>query len=379
VRRIVDSLYTTRRDGLPGNEDCGQMSAWLVFSALGFYPVDPAQDAYVIGTPLFPRVTLHLPNGRSFTVTREGGRAGTPYVLSATLGGQPFDRVALRHAEILAGGTLAFRMTDRPAMQWASAPDAAPRSRMEGPRVTAAPFVARGETRFRGTPRIALACADTGVTIGFVLSERRGAELMGALTPQPPQSEVEFALPDTTCILRFFAQRAGQERSPLQQVRFVHLEGNRRVVTCTAPHRAYTADGPDALIDGIRGGDDFRVPQWMGFYGTDVEVVVDLGETRTVQRLAAGFLQDQNSWIFMPRRVTFATSRDGAHFTEAGVARNTVEEHEDGVVVKDLAVEFPPRPARYLRMRVTAPVMCPDWHKGAGNRSFVFADEFVFE
>ena len=53
--------------------------------------------------------------------------------------------------------------------------------------------------------------------------------------------------------------------------------------------------------------------------------------------------------------------------------------HEDGVVVKDLAVEFSPRPARYLRMRVTAPVMCPDWHKGAGNRSFVFADEFVFE
>jgi hypothetical protein len=110
-----------------------------------------------------------------------------------------------------------------------------------------------------------------------------------------------------------------------------------------------------------------------------MEVVLDLGETRTIQRLACGFLQDQNSWIFSPKAAEFATSLDGVTFEPAGRAASTVDEHADGVVIRDLGVTFTPRKARYLRVKGIAPIMCPDWHKGAGNRSFIFADEIVFE
>jgi hexosaminidase len=92
-----------------------------------------------------------------------------------------------------------------------------------------------------------------------------------------------------------------------------------------------------------------------------------------------GFLQDQNSWIFMPRSVAFEVSQDGVRYEPVGEVANTVDDHADGVVVRDLALTFAPRPARWLRVRVTAPLMCPDWHKGSGNRSFVFADEIEWE
>ncbi len=378
VRRIVDSLYTARRDGLAGNEDCGQMSAWYVLSALGFYSVDPGQDTWVIGTPRFPRATLHLPNGRDFVITRSGASA-SPYITSATLAGRPFARAFLHHGEILAGGTLAFRMSASPDTTWGVGPGRTPRSFMPGPRMTAAPYVVSGDARFRGKPRITLASADSMYNIRFSLTDRGEQQLMGALSPDTPLGTISMPLPDTTCILRFLAVSPGLEPSPLQQVKFVHIEGNRRVVSCTTPHRAYTADGPDALIDGVRGGDDFRVPSWMGFYGVDLDVVVDLGETRTLTKLGCGFLQDQNSWIFMPTAATFATSTDGIVFTPAGRADNTVDPHTDGVVTQDLSVTFTPRKARYVKVKGIAPIMCPDWHKGAGNRSFIFADEIVVE
>jgi hypothetical protein len=81
----------------------------------------------------------------------------------------------------------------------------------------------------------------------------------------------------------------------------------------------------------------------------------------------------------MPRSIQFATSVDGEHFTPAGEVANDIDEHADGVVRHDYAVTFAPRHVRYLRVHATAPVMCPAWHKGAGNRSFIFADEIVVE
>jgi len=98
-----------------------------------------------------------------------------------------------------------------------------------------------------------------------------------------------------------------------------------------------------------------------------------------VRRLATGFLQDQNSWIFMPLAVRYETSVDGVHFEPAGEVANDVDEHADGTVLEDFAVTFAPRPVRYVRVHARAPILCPAWHKGAGNRSFVFADEIVAE
>ncbi|MFM8558039.1 MAG: discoidin domain-containing protein [bacterium] len=261
-------------------------------------------------------------------------------------------------------------MGDRPDTTLWSAPDAVPVSAATGPRVTAAPHRVDGAARFRGAQTVRLASAEPGADLGWMVMH----------DGVPVRSGVgDTVTVDRTATLRWRATRPGALPSPEEEASFRRIADERRMASLTAPHRAYTGDGADALLDGVRGGEDFRLPTWMGFYGTHVEAVVDLGSERTLRRAAMGFLQDQNSWIFMPRAATFEVSLDGTRWEPVGEAANAVDERADGVVIRDLSVTFAPRPARWLRVRVTAPLMCPDWHKGSGNRSFVFADEIEWE
>ncbi|PWK92042.1 GH92 family glycosyl hydrolase [Fulvimonas soli] len=128
LKRIMDSQYAPRPDGLAGNDDLGQMSAWYVFTALGFYPVAPGSDQYAIGRPFLPRAVLHLAGGRTFTVTAAPLDDAHPYVGSVTLDGKPLDRVYLRHGEIVQGGELHFTMQAQPNREWGRAAQARPLS-----------------------------------------------------------------------------------------------------------------------------------------------------------------------------------------------------------------------------------------------------------
>ena len=114
----MTSLYFNAPDGLCGNDDCGQMSAWYVLSALGFYPVNPTSCVYVIGSPLVSKATIHLDprfhKGRTFTIIAEDNSPQNMYVQSATLNGKPLMRSWFSHAELAAGGELVLKMGRKP-------------------------------------------------------------------------------------------------------------------------------------------------------------------------------------------------------------------------------------------------------------------------
>jgi predicted alpha-1,2-mannosidase len=118
--QIIKSQYKAGPDGLSGNDDLGQMSAWLVFTALGFYPVTPGSNEYVIGRPFVDKAGLTLPNGKRFTIRAEGLSDARPYVGAIRLNGKPLARGFLRHDEILAGGDLVFTMSATPNKTWAT-------------------------------------------------------------------------------------------------------------------------------------------------------------------------------------------------------------------------------------------------------------------
>lgn len=128
LKGIMESQYAARPDGLAGNDDLGQMSAWYVFTALGFYPVAPGSNQYIIGRPFLPRATLNLPNGKRFAIVAEGLDASHGYIGGATLNGKPLDRAYLTHEEIMAGGELRFTMQATPNTTWATAVDVRPYS-----------------------------------------------------------------------------------------------------------------------------------------------------------------------------------------------------------------------------------------------------------
>jgi predicted alpha-1,2-mannosidase len=126
LSQIVSSQYKPAPDGLVGNDDLGQMSAWLIFTGLGFYPVAPGSNEYVLGRPFVDHATIHLPNGKKFSVVAEGLGPNHPYVESVSLDGKPLDRSFLRHEEILRGGELRFVMGAKPNTTWATGAVARP-------------------------------------------------------------------------------------------------------------------------------------------------------------------------------------------------------------------------------------------------------------
>ena len=126
VRYIDREFYTDSPDGIIGNEDCGQMSAWYIMSAMGFYQVNPSNGVFVFGSPLFPSLTLRLENGRSFTVTAEGNSDTNIYIQSATLNGQPYEKSYITYDDIMAGGELHFVMGDKPNKSFGAAPESRP-------------------------------------------------------------------------------------------------------------------------------------------------------------------------------------------------------------------------------------------------------------
>jgi predicted alpha-1,2-mannosidase len=122
VRRILDHAYHDDVNGIPGNDDVGQMSAWYVLGAMGFYPVCPGDDIYILGSPLFERATIRLDakwySGGSFTILARNNSAKNCYIQSATLRGKPLGRAWIRHSEIVAGGALELVMGAEPNHSW---------------------------------------------------------------------------------------------------------------------------------------------------------------------------------------------------------------------------------------------------------------------
>ncbi len=114
VHQIMDNLYDTAPGGLPGNDDCGQMSAWYIFSALGFYPVCPGSNEYVLGSPSVEKAVLNLENGNVFTISAPNISEKNIYVKRILLNGKPYNELFIRHEDIMAGGEMVFEMSGKP-------------------------------------------------------------------------------------------------------------------------------------------------------------------------------------------------------------------------------------------------------------------------
>ena len=114
VRELQQKFYKDDVDGYAGNEDCGQMSAWHVMSALGFFQVNPSNGVLVFGSPLFKKATIRLENGKTFTVTAPANSEKNVYIQSATLNGKPLKNTFITYDDVMRGGTLQFKMSAKP-------------------------------------------------------------------------------------------------------------------------------------------------------------------------------------------------------------------------------------------------------------------------
>ncbi|HYW71971.1 MAG TPA: GH92 family glycosyl hydrolase, partial [Pyrinomonadaceae bacterium] len=353
VRQIMDNFYTPQPDGLIGNEDCGQMSAWYVLSAAGFYPVTPGSPIYAIGTPLFPETRLRFENGKQFVIKANGVSAANIYIQSARLNGKPYHKSFFSQADLMAGGELVFQMGPSPNRQWGSGPGDEPVSKISEYPIVPTPVIKAAARTFKDRMEVSFESARTNQNIHYTLD---GAE--------PDRNSPLFThsvVIDRTTTVKARAVGAA-ESSPVTTAIFDKVPHDWTVKLFAKYNRQYTAGGDAGLIDGVRGTKNFGDGAWQGYQGQDLIAVVDLGATQNIAKLGAGFLQDVGSWIWMPRAVDFELSTDGANFVKVISIPSDVPDHDYDVTVKELTGTISPRAARYVKIIVHKYGKIPSWH-----------------
>ena len=369
VKKVMDDFYTDRRDGYAGNEDCGQMSAWGVFSAMGFYPATPASGYYVLGLPRFERTRLTFENGKQFTVIAKKLSKKNCYVESVKLNGQPLERSYVTFDEVFNGGTLEFVMTDNNDSPWATQPENCPVVRISKEPIVIAPTINALSDTFFDSIMVSMRHPVEGTKIYYTLDGSEPSDT-SLLYKQPicfkKKTEVKAA-----------ALQDGRW-SPVIEAQYHKIDARTSVKLENRYNEQYEAGGHKALIDHLRGGENFRTGSWQGYYGVDLIATVDLGVTKRINRLAGSFLQEVYSWIWMPKEVEYFVSEDGKNFVSVGKVKNDVPEDADGAVIREMEVRTR-TDARYVKMVAKTIGTCPDWHVGAGEKAWIFCDEFVIE
>jgi predicted alpha-1,2-mannosidase len=378
VRQIMDQFYKPTPDGLIGNEDCGQMSAWYVLSAAGFYPVTPGSTIYAIGTPLFPEVEFNLENGKSFTIKAPGVSARDVYIQSATLNGRAYRKSYIDHVDLMAGGQLVLQMGPRPNLSWGTGPGNEPVSRISTERfagLTPVPVIKSAGQTFRNNLTIDIQSIGGG---GRILYTTDGSE-PGAWSARFMKP---FVVDKTTTVKAIEIYRA--RLSNVASAKFYKIPHDWKLDLLSRYSQQYAGGGDAALIDGIRGTTNWTSGAWQGYWGKDLVAVVDLGKPQMVSKLGAGFLQDAGSWIWMPRAVTFEISLDGQNFAPVLTIPNDVPDGSDpavnaGTIAKDFVKNITPREARFVRIKAVNFGKIPAWHPGHGGDAWIFADEIIIE
>jgi predicted alpha-1,2-mannosidase len=360
VRQIMAQFYKAEPDGLIGNEDCGQMSAWYVLSAAGFYPVTPGSRTYAIGSPLFPEVRFNLENGKTFVIRARDVSDRNIYIQSAILNGKPYSKSFLLHDDLMAGGELVFQMGPRPNRRWGIGAGNEPVSRIDGAGIVPVPVIKAAGPTFRN--RLEISLIGSGNEQVKLTYTRDGNHHFWRIFTKP------FVIDDDS-VVEAQAVTADRRTSKIAVARYHRIPHDWKLTLQSNYSSQYTGGGDFALIDGVRGTNNWSGGAWQGYQGKDLVAVLDLGSVQQVSKVGAGFLQDTGSWIWMPRRVEIELSVDGKTFGPRLEIANEVSEKQEGVVIRDFVKTITPTQARYIRIRAVH--LRPE--------TWIFVDEILVE
>jgi len=368
IHQIVNEMYHATPDGLEGNEDCGQMSAWYVLSALGFYPVTPGTANYIIGTPLFSSANIHLENGKTFTINANNISNRNFYIQSASLNNKAYKKSYLSYFDILKGGNVDFMMGTIPS-SFGSADY--PSTFISGNAIVLNPVIDAGAVSFKKDKTVKIYSNQPGVNIYYTLDGTKPNALSKQYT-------TPFTI-DATSTVKATAINKKGESSYVTTAGFFKMENNWSVQLNTPSEPQYDGGGAEGLIDGIYGSANWRKGNWMGFQKTDMEAVIDLNEIKTITKITANFLQDTRAWIVVPRQLIIEVSIDGQNFTELFAGENFLPIDDLNVQVQKLIASFASVNVKYVKVKAVQYGKLPAWHEGAGGDTHIFIDEIKVE
>lgn len=310
VREILLSCYNTTPEGLCGNDDVGQMSAWYVMAALGLYPVCPGNPEYILTSPLFDKATIHLENGKRFVISTENQSLENKYIQSVTLNGTPYTLSYITHKDIIAGGELHFVLSNVPNKSWGTKVSDRPTSRVNL-EVTERPNIIVENEHGLGTKKIRIESTTPKSSIYYTTDGSEPNE-HSILYTHPFQVEENSTI-KAQCV------KVGLQPSLVttRKISIKKAEYPKIIENSSVPkyHDLTAEGGAYNLIDGNCGTTETYGGYWVFLENKDLDVTVDRGSDLPLKEISTHFLHQPNSGSFAPKEVQYLISNDGKHFT----------------------------------------------------------------
>jgi predicted alpha-1,2-mannosidase len=334
VHYILNEFYKNTPDGLIGNEDCGQMSAWYVLSAMGIYNVSPGniEPSWSTTEPYFKNIKVNFENKTSEIITKNTDLS--------TFGLEIIKRELFALPE----------------------------------RIIPVPVIQTESKAFKDNLKIELKSQNSNDVIYFMISDKDDHLAKKLFVPYTKPFEIS----QTSTIEAYVKTKEGQSNTI--SATFFKKPNNYSINIKSVYNPQYHAGGPEGLLDGILGTENWRKGDWQGYQSQDFEAVVDLKEVKSVSEISARFLQDQRSWILMPTKVDYYVSDDNVNFTYFGSVNNTLDPKvEENTILNFTSNETKGKKARYVKVIAKNFGKLPEWHQGAGGDAFIFVDEITIK
>ena len=382
VDQILNELYTIQPDGLSGNEDCGQMSAWYVMSALGLYPIAPGNTNYQIGRPLFKKAEIKLPKKKKLSIEAPNNSVSAKYVKEVSFNTTKVNDTEIDHNQIKKGGTLLFEMSDKPVST--SNNDIYKEDSLLKTDFVPTPFIATEQRIFEDSIVIKIGSSKINnlkQRLYFSINNGLWQDYIHPFTIHETSTVSVKAsrFPHVSDIPR--NAKIAPYWSPVVKSLFSKRDPSVSLKLETQYANQYAASGPNTLIDGVRGGADFRTGDWQGYFGKDLNAVVSFEEARELTSIGISCIRDIKSWIFFPERIGISYSLDGINFTalpDLTYNEATTDDYEPKIKACIQKLKQPTK-IKYIKYTVYNPGTCPSWHLGRGNDSWIFLDEFLYK
>ena len=344
VHYILNNFYKNTPDGLIGNEDCGQMSAWYVLSAMGIYAVTPGKPEWSSVEPYFDKIKINL----------------------------EFDSPSREITKFSSLEKLKLFEMKNEFLEEMGAIEVIDVDYANPKKIIPVPIIQSESKAFKDKLKIELKSQNANDKIYFKINnyvetlDKKSFELYN----QP------FDIQQNATISCYVLNNNSQSNTISAQ--FFKKPNNYTINIKSKYNPQYHAGGPEGLLDGILGTENWRKGDWQGYQSQDFEAVVDLKEVKNISEISARFLQDQRSWILMPTKVEYYISDDNVNFTYFGSVNNTLDPKlEENTILNFTSNETKDKKARYVKVVAKNFGKLPEWHQGFGGDAFIFVDEIL--
>ena len=339
VHFILDNFYKNSPDGLIGNEDCGQMSAWYVLSSMGIYSVTPGSIFWTTTEPYFDEIKINFEDGTSEIIKKPDYNPNE----SKTFRNKPI-------TSILPGK---YMGPDEP--------------------IIPVPYFEYENRSFSDEMRVEIKSLNPRDTIfyRYEYPNPTRREPIGWMKYEKPLN-----ISSSIWVLAYIQN--GKKYSKSVSAHFYKRPNNYSIQIHSKVHPLYTAGGPEALLDGIKGTENWRKGDWQGYQGTDFEAVIDLKKLTEIHLISVDFLQDARPWILMPKNMKVYSSTNGKNFQFLGEISSKTNPEDVNVQIETLDVEAKAK-ARYLKIIAENYGKLPASHISAGEPAYIFVDEITVE